>query len=119
MLRNTSTEDDHAGLPRLALQRLVIHAPYVLHDVDHQPVALVRVEVEHIPKRPISESRTIDWNPVLRCPIAYGPLVVNLPAQPLDHFGRGPLCARILFPQHFLQNRHDPVLELAVVVVRY
>ena len=54
------------------------------------------------------------------CPVVYRFFIIDFFAQPMNERARRPhLPARLLLRKHRVENRHEPVLELAVVVVRY
>ena len=136
--------------------------PDVLHDVDHQPGVLKRMEVDHVADRAVRDGRAVDRDGCTRTPTrtttsfhavrfatfaslftrlqlpappSHGGLregalavlvrpvadrvrVVDLLAQPPNHLRWAPHLARLLLLlEHLVQERHEPVLELAVVVV--
>ena len=95
------------------------------------------MEIYHVPNRSIrngwaeyrdvilksylslsAENRS-GWNHLVR-PVIYRSLVVDLlPQSPDERAGspKGPCF--VLFRQHSVQQRHEPVLKFAVVLVRY
>ena len=52
------------------------------------------------------------------CPVVYRFLIIDLFAKPVDKCARGPNLTRlVLLLEHLVEDGHEPVLELAVVVV--
>lgn len=64
MLANSTSEDDHAGLFRL--DRHIVQSPYIRYNVeDELRFSLVRVEIDHVSQRTVSQGWAKDWNIVL------------------------------------------------------
>ena len=52
------------------------------------------------------------------CPVVYRFLIIDLFAKPVDKCARGPNLTRlVLLLEHLVEDGHEPVLELAVVIV--
>ena len=76
------------------------------------------MEIKHVSDRPVGESRTEYGDLVLGRPVVNGALVLDLLSQPLDHLRGGPNDPiLLLLPHHLVEDGHDPILELAIVVV--
>lgn len=68
----------------------------------------------------VRERRTEDRYPVPSSPTENGRVVVDLVSQTLDDLAGRPFDSiSVLFVGHPIEYRHDPVFELAVVVVWY
>ena len=119
VLGHAAAQDDHARLLGPAHgPRLVVHRPDILHQVHHQPGVLETVKVEHVADAPVGERWAVHRDVHLRRPVIHALLVVDLQTEPVDDLTRGPHHAlRVLLLLHNVQHGHDPVLELAVVVV--
>ena len=63
MLADAAAEDDHARLARAA--GLLVERADVVHDVEHEPGALERVEVEHVADRAVRERGAVHGDVVL------------------------------------------------------
>ena len=76
------------------------------------------MKIEHVSDGAVGEGRTEHGYLVLGRPIVNGALVLDLLSQPLDHLGGRPHDPLfLLLAHHPVEDGHDPVLELAVVVV--
>ena len=82
------------------------------------------MKVQHVPQTAISQRRAKDRNVVLVSPIAYGSLIVDFSAQPMDDGARRPHEWHIGLPGCFLLFEHpvedwdDPVFKSTIVAVR-
>mmetsp|Transcript_29539 Transcript_29539/g.72876 ORF Transcript_29539/g.72876 Transcript_29539/m.72876 type:complete len:485 (+) Transcript_29539:130-1584(+) len=116
VLDHPPADDD--GPRVLCLHRLHVDPPDVAHEVEHEPRFLVRVKEEHVPNGPVCERRAVDGDVVLGAPVVDALLVVDLEAHPPDHARRRPrLPAHDRLVRHLVEQRHEPLLELAVVLV--
>lgn len=133
MLAYSSTENNHSSFSRLS--RELIECTDVAHDIHNQSRITEGVEVDHISQRTVSKRRTKDRNIVLEgfvqhriCatrigihfvgPVIYRFLVIYFFSESSDEAARRPDFARLLlFSKHCIENRSQPVLKFAVIVV--
>lgn len=123
VLDDATAQDDHAGA--LGAHGDGVDAADVLNDVDLELAGrgLEGVEVEHVAEAAVGEGRAEDGDVVLVGPVVDRGGVVNILAEAVDDLGRGPVdgglgvLGGLLFLQQGVQDRHQPVLEGAVVGV--
>lgn len=123
MLDNSTAKNDHAGA--LGLHGYFIDPLNVFDNVDTQLLwrALESMEEEHIAKTSVSESRAENGYVVFVGPVINRPLIVDFLTEPMDDFAGSPddgfvvVLGGLLLFQQLVENRDDPVLEGAVIVV--
>lgn len=95
-----------------------VDAADVLHNVEDETRVLVRVEEEHVADGAVGERRAEDRDVVAGGPVQHGGLVVDALAEQLDERARRPHDgAALLLLERVVQQRHDPILEFAVVLI--
>ena len=95
------------------------------------------MKIYHVSDRTVRERRTEDRNIILKlmidqhgsrwtvslyfiCPVIYRFFIIYFFPKPPNERTRCPdISGRLLFSNHLIQNRSEPVLELAIVIVRH
>lgn len=83
--QHTAAEYDDAGLARRGFHSFIVHGSYVSYDVKYQPRILECMEVQHVPKRTISQCWAVDRHIVLVGPVVDGVWMIDFLAKAMNH----------------------------------